>query len=64
MQNRFFDRLLDLHVDDVSQPGGDEDPNELVPVKERNSPNLRFDGVVKWNPKQRDEGKKQERVPR
>jgi hypothetical protein len=45
-----------LVVDPEDERRGEDDPQELVPIEERNSPKDRFDRIVERDPEQGDEG--------
>jgi hypothetical protein len=51
-------------VNDVNEERGNRDPEELVPIEERKSEQMRLTGVVERYPQQGDNGHQQEKRPR
>src|SRR5207344_3623264 len=55
--------ILGRKIDDRGQDGSDDDPQELVPIKERNARPGRLDRIVEGRPKHRDELNHKEQIP-
>src|SRR5205085_4292847 len=55
--------LLGRKVDDRGQDRSDDDPQELIPIKERNARPGRLDRVVEGWPEHRDELDRKQQIP-
>jgi hypothetical protein len=52
-----------LAVNPDDQGRGEKDPQELIPVEERDAPQHRLDRIVKRHPEQGDEGHEKQELP-
>src|ERR1700722_1299468 len=60
---RGTDLVFGREIDDRGQNGPDDDPEHLVPIKERDARPRRLGGVVERRPQHRDELNDEEQVP-